>query len=86
MVFRRSILLRRIPLVSGLRSRTGYFGEVGCCVDEGEENNNRIIFDSGWICFITAKKIQLREMANTPVRQLHHLQLDNHSVIVLAQL
>jgi hypothetical protein len=33
---------------------------------------DRIIFDSDWICFITAKKLQLRGMASTPRRQLHH--------------
>jgi len=36
------------------------------------ENNSGITFDSDWICFITAKKLQ-RDMTSTPTRQLRHI-------------
>jgi hypothetical protein len=49
------------------------------------ENNSGITFDSDWICFITAKKLQ-RDMTSTPTASFVTLLLDNHRVIVLAQL
>ena len=54
MVLRRLILLRLAysAEVATLATKAGSDGVFG------EENKNRITFDSDWICFITAKKLQ----------------------------
>jgi hypothetical protein len=55
-----TVVLRRLILL-----RLAYSAEVATLATKagsdgvfGEENKNRITFDSDWICFITAKKLQ----------------------------